>query len=874
MKRHLIRRLFRFTSRTNRDVRRDIDEEFQFHLDMRIEDLRREGLDEAAARAQALREFGDAARGADACAVHGETIERQRWLTRIVSELRQDSGYGLRLIRRSPGFSAAAIATLAIAIGGNTAIFSIVNALVFRPAPYGAPDGLARIHTGESQTSWLNYQDIASRTRSFRGVAAHRGTMISLATDAEPVRLNGQTVTPNFFDVLGVHAALGRTFLTGDTRTDVVVVSDRVWRTQFSSDPAIVGRTIVLDGRRYEILAVMPRLFRGVAPPGLLRDCWFPIDPAAPGRGLEERNAGQFEIIGRLAPGVTHEQATAELRVIAAQLRAEHPEIPERFAATRAMHVDGIDAFQGVARTLLPVFAFVGLLWILAGLVLAIGCANLAGLLLGRGVARCREIAVRLALGSGRGRLVRQLLTESLVLAMAGGAAGLMLANWLSGLLNVAAARLPFPVEFDLALDPRVLVYTIGLSMATAVVFGLVPARRASRIDLVPALKDETGGRRQRLRSALVIGQIAMCSLLLAWAGLFARSLQRAVAVDPGFDAAGVLVAELDLGDVPDKARMTESLVAELQPRLERMPGVESVGVSSIVPLALTGREAFRITLDDPSADRPWVMGNRLTPGWFRALGIPMRAGRDFRWDDREGAPGVAIVNETLARRLGPGAIGMRLKWPDVEIVGVVADSKYYTIGETIAPALYRPFRQHPGDSPIFHIRTSDLAGTARALRAELRRLAPAVAPDIKPMTAAVAVATMPARVGAIFSGGFGVLAALLAALGIYGLVSFNVAQRQREIGVRKAIGAGTPRIISLIVGDTAVLAGAGLAVGLIVAVAAGQLLRGFIVEVSPADPLTLGGVVALVAASSLAASLGPALRAARIDPLATLRAE
>jgi ABC-type antimicrobial peptide transport system permease subunit len=304
------------------------------------------------------------------------------------------------------------------------------------------------------------------------------------------------------------------------------------------------------------------------------------------------------------------------------------------------------------------------------------------------------------------------------------------------------------------------------------------------------------------------------------------------------------------------------------------MAGVESVGVSLVVPLSLTGREEFRITLQDPSAERPRVMGNRLTPGWFRTLRIPMRAGRDFSWDDRQGAPGVAIVNETLARRLGPEVIGMRLKSPDVEIVGVVADSKYWTIGETIAPTIYRPFRQTPGGVPIFQIRTSDLAGTARALRLELRRLAPTAAPDIKAMTAAVAVATIPARVGAFLTGAFGVLAAFLAALGIYGLVSFNVAQRQREIGVRKAIGAGTTRIISLIVGGTAVLAASGLAVGLIAAVAAGQLLRGLMVEVSPADPLTLAGVVLLVAASSLAASLGPALRAARIDPLATLRAE
>jgi len=407
------------------------------------------------------------------------------------------------------------------------------------------------------------------------------------------------------------------------------------------------------------------------------------------------------------------------------------------------------------------------------------------------------------------------------------------------------------------------------------VIFGLIPARRSSRIELVPALKDDAGVRRQRLRSMLVIGQIALCSLLLAWAGLFVRSLERAVRVDPGFDPNGVLVADVDLGDMPDKARRTEALIVDLQPRLEQLPGVESAGVSLVVPLALTGREEFRVTLPAPSTERPWVKGNRLTPGWFRTLRIPLVAGRDFTWADRTGAPGVAIVNETLARLLGPGsAVGQRLTSPDVEIVGVVADSKYWTIGETIAPTIYRPFLQTPGGGPFIHIRTSNLTATAQALRLELRRLVPGVAPDIKPMTAAVAVATMPARVGAIFTGGFGVIAALLAILGIYGLVSFSVTQREREIAVRKAIGADTREIVRLIVGGSAVLAAVGLAAGLGFAVLGGQMLRGLIVEVSPSDPLTLAGVIAIVMASALAASAVPALRAARVDPLISLRAE
>jgi predicted permease len=875
MKPRGIRRLFRFASRTKTDIRTDIHEEFRFHLDMRIADLIRDGLTERDAREQAAREFGDAAAGARDCAARGLTIERQRWLARLGSELKQDAAYGCRLIVRSPGFSAVAIATLAVAIGGNTAIFSVVNALILKPAPFAAPQELARIHPGESQMSWLNYQDLRARSTSFSDITAHRSAVMTLSESDGAARLMGQAVSANFFTILGIPAALGRTVLPSDVRSDVVVLSDRVWRTRFGGDPAIVGRAISLDGRPYEVLGVMPPLFRGIAPPGLLREFWVPVDVTGSDRRLQDRAAKRFEVIGRLKPGVELPQATAEVQVIAAQIRAEHPAISERFAATQVFAVDGFEAFRGVAGTLMPVFAFLALMTVVAGFVLVIGCANIAGLLLGRAAARRREIAVRLALGAGRGRLVRQLLTESLLLALAGGAAGMLLATWLCGTLNLLAARLPFPVEFDLALDRRVLAYSLALSGFTALIFGLTPARRASRIDLVPSLKDDGGGvRRQRIRQALVIGQVALCTLLLVWGGLFARGFARAGHVSPGFDPASVLVAEIDFGEAIDSNEKSDALIVELQRRIEQLPGVESAGTSLVVPLALRGREEFRLTLDDdPAAVRPWVMANRVTPGWFRTIRIPLISGRDFTWDDREGAPEVAIVNETLARRLGPGdAIGRRLKSPRVEIVGVVADSKYWTIGETIPPTIYRPFRQVPGGGPNLHIRTANMSAAAQAVRSELRRLAPGLAPDIKPMTQAVAVATMPSRAGALFTSGFGMIAALLATLGIYGLVSFTVLQRTKEIGVRKAIGAGTSQIVRLVVGGSAALVAVGLAAGLGLGILGGMALRGLIVETSPADPLTLAGVSLLVMGAAVVASAMPALRAAHVDPLVVLR--
>ena len=726
--------------------------------------------------------------------------------------------------------------------------------------------------------SWPNYQDIRARSTSFADITAHRSATMALSESDGAVRLMGQAVTANFFTILGVRAALGRTLLPSDLRNDVVVLSDRVWRTRFGADPAIVGRRLSLDGRSHEVLGVMPPLFRGISPPGLLREFWVPVDVTGADRRMQDRSARRFEIVGRLKPGVGLAQAAAEVQVVAGQLRAEHPDVNERFAGTQVFAIDGFEAFRGAAGTLMPVFAFLALMTIVAGFVLVIGCANIAGLLLGRAAARRREIAVRLALGAGRGRLVRQLLTESLLLALAGGTAGMLLAVWLSRTLNLFAARLPFPVEFDLALDRRVLGYALALSVLTALIFGLAPARRASRIDLVPSLKDDGGSaRRQRMRQALVVGQVALCTLLLVWGGLFARSLQRAIGVDPGFDPSNVVVADIGLGEAIDEAGKSDAIFVELQRRIEQLPGVASAGMSSVVPLALMGREEYRLTLADAGSSgvRPWVHGNRLTPGWFRTVRIPILAGRDFTWQDRDGAPAVAIVNDTLARLLWNGdAVGKRLKSPDVEIVGVVADSKYWTLGETIAPTVYRPYRQTVVDAMNLHVRTTNMPAVAQAVRTELRRLAPGVAPDIKPMVQATAAATMPSRAGALFTAGFGAIAALLATLGIYGMVSFSVVQRTKEIGVRKAIGAGTSQIVRLVVGGSATLVAVGLAIGLGLGILGGLALRGLIVATSPADPLTLAGVSLLVMSAAVAASAMPALRAARVDPLVTLRNE
>jgi putative ABC transport system permease protein len=862
--------MFRFFTRSKRDIRADVHDEFAFHLEMRVEDLQREGLSEAAAREQARQEFGDIARGTEVCVAEDAAIERRRTFGRFVEELRQDASYGLRLLVRNPGFSAVALLTLAVAIGGNAAIFSVVNALALKPLPVRAPDQIARIYPGESQMSWPNYQDLRERTTVFDDVAAHAAAMRSLTSAENTSRAIGELVSPNYLTMLGVPPMLGRTFTTADTRADVIVLSERTWRTRYAGDPTIVGQRISLNTAPYEVLGVMPAGFRGVRPPGLMSEFWIPVDVSSGNRTLQERGRPAFEVIGRLDEGRTREQALAEMQVLAKQIVAEHPESKDSFRSMEVFLVNGLDGFRGMATIVVPIFLFVGLMTIVAGFVLLVGCANIAGLLLGRGTARRREIAVRLALGARRGRLIRQLLTESLVLAAIGGAAGILLALWLGSTLNALAARLPFPIEFDLVADRRMLAYTVGLSVLTCLLCGLAPARRSTRLAVVEALKDDDPARfRQRFRHALVIGQVTISCLLLLWGGLFVRSLMKIHQVDPGFDPTGVVVANVQIPTTreSDIAAAATQLLASAR----ELPAAQSAGISTVVPLSLTGREEHDMRPDNDTRRRR-VVRNRITPGWFETMRIPVIAGRDFQSSDGPSAK-VAIVNETAARLFWNGdAVGHRID--DFEVVGVVRDTKYWTLGETIRPLVYSLVVQRPWPELNLHVRTADIASTTTTLRQMIHRLAPDAAVDVAPLASVVSVATLPAQVGATLTGAFGALAAMLAMMGIYGLVSLTVAQRTREIGIRKAIGASTADIVRLVLRTSRRQVAIGLALGAIFGSLGARLLGGFIVGVSPLDPVTLAGTAALVIGTAAAASALPAARAARVDPLRVLKSE
>ena len=825
MKRPSVKRLFRFPTRSPQELAADAREEVQFHVDMRADDLRHRGWTEADARTQAVREFGDLKASIEQGERHERRLERRRVVSRVLGDFRQDVRLAVRLLVRHAGPSAAAILTLAVAIAGNTATFSVANALLFKPLPVTAPQELARVRAGQSHMAWPSYQDLRERTDVFADLVAHRRLRVGLSSpDGLPTRFEGEQTSLNYFDTIGVPPRVGRTYGAVEPRRDVVVLADHTWRARFGADPSITGRILPLNGKLLEVIGVMPAGFRGVAPAGFLTDVWLPMEDGAANTLLQDRRVSRFEVFGRLRPGVTHRAG----RRRAADRRPANPRrasglvryVRRRPGVRRRRH-------RRVPRhgQLRPAAA------VLPGphdrrwpaVVLLIACANIAGVLIGRAAARRREIAVRLALGAGRGRLVRQLVTESLVLALAGGGLGVVLALWLLGGVNAAVAQLPVPM----ALRPpaRSACAALRLGPVHAGGAGLRPG--AGPAGGAPGRRLVSQGRGRRLgrrgsacAAAWSIAQIAACSALLVWSGLFARSLGRINDVDPGFDPRGVLLARIAVRRPGARARPDgtgrgrRSSAASNRHRTSH----PSASRRSSRSHWRTSSSTSSSTARPPARQRLRVMANRLTPGWFETVRIPLLAGRDFTWEDRPGAPDVAILNETFARRFSDGtAVGQRLRVfdRDVQVVGVVRDSKYWTLGETSQPTIYLPFQQHYFRYVTFHVRTSNRAAATALLTADVRQAAPDVFVDVSPMTDVLSVAVFPARVGAVVTGAFGILAMLLAALGVYGLVAFNVAQRTAEIGVRKVVGARAIDLVRLIVSENAALAAVGLGVGL-----------------------------------------------------------
>ena len=811
-----------------------------------------------------------------------------------MEKLLQDFRFGLRQLIKKPGFAALAIISMALGIGANTSIFSLIDTVLLRPLPVHEASRLAvlygTLHNGADVTlqSYLNYKDYRDRNTVLSGLALYRVVVSSLSHKGSNDRAWGYLVTHNYFDVLGVKPFLGRAFLPEEDATPgshpVAILSYGTWERRFGGDRSVVGQAVQFNGRPYTIVGVMPKGFIGTEV-AFAPEMFIPvmmvadIEPGA--KYLERRTSDNMFTIGRLKPGVSMAQAQAQLQTLTAQMAKDYPE-----NAGRSLFLMKPGLFLPEIRN--SVFGFAGILFAVGGLVLLLACVNLANLLLARATERRKEIAVRLAVGASRGRLVRQLVTESLLISLAGGAAGVALAALINH--SVRGLQLPTDIQllFDLRTDWRVLAFTLLLSIATGLVFSLIPALQSSKPQLVRALKDESsmgGFRRSRLRNALVVAQVSLSLVLLVSAGLIVRGLQAAQNVRPGFIPQNRVALSFDLTlQGYDEARGW-AFYKQVLERARALPQVETAALTDVLPLGLNYNSSgiyvegaeFTSVSNFPIAI-PFATG----PGYFDAMGIPVR-GRDFREDETQKEQRPAIVNETFVRRFYPGqdAIGKRFNFrgpndPFWEIVGVVPDGKYNSLGEDPKPAVYTPFLRDFGGSVTVVARTrGDTRAALVALRNEVQRLDPALTIyNPKTLMEHMGVSLFPARMAAIALGSFGLLALLLAAVGIYGVMSHVVAGRTREIGLRMALGAQLSDVQKLILRQGMLLAAIGSLVGLAIALGGARLLKGFLYGVSASDPITFVSIAGLLLGIALIACWIPARRASRVDPMIALRAE
>jgi predicted permease len=808
--------------------------------------------------------------------------------------LRQDVRYAARSLARSPLFAIVSVLSIAIGVGATTGIVTLANTLLLRPPPgVGHPERVVTIGRtqegrGFDNFSYPNFLDFRS-AQSLGGVAAIRvdPQSVSLAGPGggEPIAMSA--VSGNLFEVLEARPALGRFFTMDEDRAPganpVVVLSHAFWTRRFEADSSVVGRPIVLNGSPFTVLGVAAERFQG--PFVLAPDLWVPLTASTllglPADIFTQRGAVWIMGIGRLAPNVGIGQAQAELSAIATRLAQQYPNENEG----KGLAVTPASLFPGDLRPMIG--AFMAMLLVVAGLVLVIASTNVAGMLLARATARRREIAVRLALGASRAQLVTQLVIESLLLFAAAGAAGLLLARWLVAGLMALIPRLPVQLMFDPQLDWRVLTFTLVVSLVTGILAGVVPALQSTRPDLVPALKSDTGGtatkQRQRLRSGLLVTQIAFSMLLLIVAGLFARALAHVRDIDPGFDPRGVHIASIDLGLANYDSATGRRVAATILERSRAIPGVQSTALSAMLPLdgGGMGLGGIQVAGRQPPSDRDgWRMDwNVVTPGYFATLGIPLVRGRDFDESDRAGTGEVAILNEAFASALfaGGDAVGRTVRNDSrtMTIIGVARDAKYRSLGEPRRNFIYVTLGQRYMGRTNLLVKASGATAVAGPIRRIVADVDPAL-PILRQQTMVEQTATslFPQRVALYVSGGLGVVALLLALLGIYGVTAFSVAQRTREIGVRVALGAQRSHVLALVVRQGLVLAGIGVTVGSLAALGATRLIGNLLYGVPPTDVVAFGTAAALLAFAALAASWIPARRASRVDPVIALRSE
>jgi len=804
----------------------------------------------------------------------------------------QDIRYALRSLRKSPGFALVAVLTIGLAIGLNTMVFTWVERLVLRPLP-GVPQSEELVSLqpqyrgGGGGLGYLDYRDWRDGARAFEGVATYAQLELSARASGPAQQAWGETVSWNLFNVLRVRPILGRTFRPDEEAqaVPVAVISHALWQRAFGGDSGVVGRHLALNGRDFTIIGVTPPEFAGSVV-ALRSDVWIPVtlvelvtgwNGALSVRGWRFLEAA----IARRRPGVSLEQARQDINAVNLRMAETNPLLRNSTVLARRYTDTGASSY------LRPVM---GALFGVTVLVLLTACANLANLLLARASARQREMGVRLAVGAGRARLIRQLLTESLVLTLCGGVVGVLIALWGK---DVALALIPttgLPIAFDLSVDARVLGVAAGVTVATGIAFGLVPALQASKVELVPALRDGAASgsaRRSRLQSGLVTAQVALSLVSLVCAGLFVRGLQRARTVDTGIrQPEHVLLADVNTFAAGYSDSAGAALVDRMLERVRAVPGVRSASVATQLPLGFGGFANISLEIDGytfrPDEENSALI-NKVSAQYFETAGVPIVRGRGISEQDRPGAPPVVVVNEAFARRFWPGQdpIGKRLRsggstGPWRMVVGVSRDVKGRSLAEAAPPTFYRSIQQAYNSSFTLHVRAD---GDPRALQQVLRRTFEELDPNlafnsVRTMAEHMGAATFVQRIGAWLLSLFGALALVLAAVGLYGVLSYSVAQRTREIGVRVALGASRRNVLGLVVGRAMRLTAIGLGVGLLLAAGVGQLLRSQIFGVSPLDPVTFVVVTALLAAVAFLAAWVPARRAARVNPIVALQAE
>jgi len=858
----------------------DLSEEIREHLEEKVVELVASGMSREEAISLARREFGNVALV--------EEDSRSVWRWHSIESIVADIRYAFRSLCKSPGFTTVAVLTLALGIGTNSAIFSVVDAILLRPLPYPEPDRLVRVwessikyESPRNVVNPINFLDWRDHAQSFESMAAISSLTTNLSRNGQPIAVQGMQVTTEFFSVLRVPPFLGRTFSSSDEiagQDHSVILSYKLWQHQFGEDRTIIGQEIEVDGLPCEVIGVMPE---GFSFPKINAEVWTPLPLAR----TEEWEGGRFLVVAaRLKPGVSIDQAQQDMLRVADFTVQARPDYNKNWSANVFPMLE--DATRGVSCPLWVLLASVGFL-------LLIACANVANLLLIRGTGRVREMAVRSALGAARSRIIQQLFVESLLLSATGMLVGLLFANLgLRGLLALIPQSAPLPRSEPISIDGRVLLFTFLASLLTAVLFGLVPALRISRVDLQNALKQGTlrgggVGGHQTLRRCFVVAEVFLALLLSVGAGLMLRSFGRLIAVDPGFNREHLLTMHIwtapsRYADDLKRSQYFDHILSEIQ----NIPGVQSAGSTHFLPLTDRVSGSCFSPADQPAptpAESPTSQFLIISAGYFPAMGTPIQTGRNFEDHDNFNSPRVAIVNHAFVNRYFPGQniLGKQLQvcWnfkEPVEVVGVVADARQAHVEDAPEPTIFLSNSQAPMYFATIVVRAAgDPDQMARSVEAAIHYVDPDQAvSDIKTMEAVFSDSVSSPRFQAILLLVFAGLAVTLAMIGVYGVVSYSVSERTNEIGIRVALGAASRDVVRLVLQEALILAGIAVCLGLVGSLALSRVLQTLLFEVTPTDPATLASVCCAILAVSALAAILPARRAMRVDPIVALRYE